>query len=840
MNEDLNKYREIVETAIEGICTLNYDGIILYINGSAANILGAKAANLIGKNLLDVKPGRIAEEHLKEVRGVIQSGKGRLFNAVIDFSGAKQIYSTSLRPLKNPDGNIDSVICVAHDITDIASMRDDLDSERSFIRTLLDTANSLIVCLDENAHITVFNRECERVTGFSSEEVLGKSWPDIFLPNSHHHHQLADFAQWVRQNPSDKYEGPLKTKSGEIKTILWSNSALFGPDSDKITAIAVGQDITDRIKMENAWQESESRFMEALQNSRDIMYRLNLETMTYDYMSASVMDIIGYSPEEIIERGNSNMRSLVHPDDLKRLKDHRKNLIKTQPAGGHSSITEYRMKSRDGHYIWLSDSHTVVHDRTGKPQFIIGNVRDISNRKKIEEALRENQEGLERRVDKRTAELKIANIHLKQEIENRKTIEKALRTSEKRYEMATNAGQVGVWDWNLKTNEIYIDPKLKAMLGYKDDEIKNHLDDWMRHVHPDDIEKVGIEADKHFRDETPQFEIVHRMLHRDGGIRWILARANAVRDEAGQPIRMVGTDTDITDRRLAEIELLETRQRLGHLISSSPAVIYSCGAAPDFPTTFISDNITERLGYKPQDFYDDPFFWSKQIHPDDHDRIMGILAKINGPQSLSYEYRFRRKDKKYVWLFDELTVTADDEGRITGIIGSWFDISPRKNAEELLQKTADELRNERELLAEKNIALKQILGHIESERESYKQQICENIEYAIKPVLLDIRDKLGKSNKKEVDLLLGKVYSILTKDIDVFRDRFSRLTPREIEICELLRKNMSSKQISSKLNLAVVTIHKHREQIRKKLGLTGKDINLITFLQNHWPDKYTQ
>jgi len=121
-----------------------------------------------------------------------------------------------------------------------------LRSEHDFVRSLLDTANSLIVCLDNRGRITVFNKECERVTGYARQEVIGKSWPEIFLPEDHHHHRLKDFAEWVRQHPHDMYEGPLKTKSGQVRTILWSNSALFSSDSDELTAIAVGQDITER------------------------------------------------------------------------------------------------------------------------------------------------------------------------------------------------------------------------------------------------------------------------------------------------------------------------------------------------------------------------------------------------------------------------------------------------------------------------------------------------------------------------------------------------------------------------------------------------------------------
>jgi len=130
------------------------------------------------------------------------------------------------------------------------STRDSYGNEHQFVRTLLDTSNSLIVCLDKDARITIFNRECEKVTGYKAEEVLGESWPAIFMPKGHLSHQLDNFADWVRLHPRDTYEGPLKTKSGKIRTILWSNSAIFGPGEDEITAVAIGQDITERKRAE--------------------------------------------------------------------------------------------------------------------------------------------------------------------------------------------------------------------------------------------------------------------------------------------------------------------------------------------------------------------------------------------------------------------------------------------------------------------------------------------------------------------------------------------------------------------------------------------------------------
>jgi PAS domain S-box-containing protein len=150
-------------------------------------------------------------------------------------------------------------------------------------------------------------------------------------------------------------------------------------------------------------------------------------------------------------------------------------------------------------------------------------------------------------------------------LKDRRRIEEQLRTGHTRYGLATLAGSVGVWDWNLRTNDIYVDPALKKILGFDDSEIPNHLDDWGRRVHPEDGERVMIAAQAHIDGHAAAFEIPHRMLHKDGSIRWFLARGVVVERENGRASRMIGTDTDITAQKHAEQALEEAKSELARL-----------------------------------------------------------------------------------------------------------------------------------------------------------------------------------------------------------------------------------------------------------------------------------
>ena len=143
-----------------------------------------------------------------------------------------------------------------------------------------------------------------------------------------------------------------------------------------------------------------------------------------------------------------------------------------------------------------------------------------------------------------------------QEIEERKRIENALRESEERYALAVRGANDGLWDWNLKTDKIYYAPRWKSMLGYEEHEIGDSPDEWFSRVHPDDVDRTRMEISAHVRRRSSHFISEHRIRHRDGSYRWVLCRGMAVWDELGNAVRMAGSISDITDRKLAEERLL--------------------------------------------------------------------------------------------------------------------------------------------------------------------------------------------------------------------------------------------------------------------------------------------
>src|SRR5882762_5500161 len=155
-----------------------------------------------------------------------------------------------------------------------------------------------------------------------------------------------------------------------------------------------------------------------------------------------------------------------------------------------------------------------------------------------------------------------------------KQAREALKESEERYALAARGSNDGLWDWNVSANVVHFSPRWKAMLGYEDGEIGEKPEEWFDRIHDADRERVKEEIAAHQKGLTSHFESEHRMLHREGGFRWMLSRGVAVRDASGKVLRMAGSQTDITEGKVSDpLTGLPNRllfiDRVGRLVKST-------------------------------------------------------------------------------------------------------------------------------------------------------------------------------------------------------------------------------------------------------------------------------
>jgi two-component system cell cycle sensor histidine kinase/response regulator CckA len=287
--------------------------------------------------------------------------------------------------------------------------------------------------------------------------------------------------------------------------------------------------------------------------------------------------------------------------------------------------------------------------------------------RKAQEELRRSHDELEIRVAERTEQLE-------------KTVA-ALWASEERYALAVQGSNDGIWDLNLATGQIYFSPRWKSMLGYKDDEIPNNVEEWEKRIHQDDRHLV-MESRKACLDgHIPAYEIEYRLQHKDGSFRWIHARGTCLRDLEGKPIRFSGSHSDITDRKRIEDILRESEKKYRTLFEESKDSIFISDSGRRIVD--INQAGINLFGYTKEELFSLDL---EKLYCNREDREV-LWQKLYRSGFVSdFEVEMKRKDGEKIIVHLSMSVIKDDAGHVSGYQGIIHDVTDRKKLErQLLQ-----------------------------------------------------------------------------------------------------------------------------------------------------------
>src|SRR5262249_30911722 len=288
--------------------------------------------------------------------------------------------------------------------------------------------------------------------------------------------------------------------------------------------------------------------------------------------------VFGYGPAEYL-KDPLFWRERVHPDDLVRVEE----AISSFFHNGTHAV-EYRFRRKDGTYCWVNDEQHLIRGPDGKPMEIVGSWSDITARKAAEEA-------------KAAAHARLSQL------------------------LTTSPAVIYSYRASGDFAPTFVSENIREWLGYEPNEYLENADFWRRCVHPDDF--AAVEAESILLFKKGRHTVEYRFLKKDGTYCWVNDAQRLIRDEKGQPAEVVGSWSDISERKRAEEAATAARERVEHLLARSPAVIYSFRATGDYAPTFISQNVRELLGYEPEEYLDSPDFWRSRVHLKDSERILG-------------------------------------------------------------------------------------------------------------------------------------------------------------------------------------------------------------------------
>jgi PAS domain S-box-containing protein len=270
-------------------------------------------------------------------------------------------------------------------------------------------------------------------------------------------------------------------------------------------------------------EQSRSRTRDLIQLASDGIFIADIEGRYVDVNDAGCQ-MLGYSREEILGK---TILDLIPPEDEARLHSDRAQFMQ-----GGSAVSEWRLLTKDQTYLPVEVSAKILPGERW-----LAFVRDVSERKRAEEKLRQAQE---------------------------------------RLDLALKGADLAAWDWNIKTGEVIFNARWAEMRGFRPEEIRPHVDSWIAGVHPDDLAGVQKVLSDHFEGVLPEYETTHRVSTKNGEWIWIFDRGKVFgRDELGRPTRMVGTELDVTAQKRADAKLRLSEAKFSGIVSVSADAIIS-------------------------------------------------------------------------------------------------------------------------------------------------------------------------------------------------------------------------------------------------------------------------
>jgi PAS domain S-box-containing protein len=533
--------------------------------------------------------------------------------------------------------------------------------EDVLLRVFQESSQGIAISRLEDATILQANDAFGSLVGRSVEELVGMTATALGLFSEIGEERALRLLR--EQGTIDGFDAQVRLPSGKTRILrLWAEVVQGHEPLVVVRTSHVDARMVDAAY--NELREAEMRCRALIERAAALIYvevpdESCASGSRATYVSPYSIELLGYTPDELIA-DPALWDDMVHPDDRERL------FAETNEVelNGRPFRHEYRVVRKDGETRWVRDDASLIEDSATGSRFWQGFMLDITEQRDAQEQQTE-------------AEAKFRNL-----VEATPAITYMDRVKK---------------DDPADVTPAYISPQLEAVLGYTPEEWLADEDSWGIHVHPEDrveAERVLDQA----RVEGGPGTAEYRMVAKDGRVVWIRENSVLIRDEAGNPEFWQGVMLDITARKEAEEALHGAEAKYRTLVEAIPAITYIDvieGADTDTlgPTIYISPQVQRILGYSPEEWVADPGLWASLLHPDDRERrLAATRALFSGGRRMSDEYRLIARDGRVVWIQDESTIIADENGAPRFEQGVMLDITTRKEAEEALREAEAKFR----------------------------------------------------------------------------------------------------------------------------------------------------
>jgi len=478
--------------------------------------------------------------------------------------------------------------------------------------------------------------------GLSREEVVGRTALELGIwRDEAQRGQVLDAL--AREGRLTDVAMKVTVRSGEARDVLVSAVAI--EVGGEPCMLSMARDVTERKSAEKALRESESRFRQLFEAASDIIAKVDLESGVCEYVSPAVLEVTGFTQDEYTALGPRNFRRRIHPEDWPQYKRRFEGILELGAVVGETQRHEYRWQCKDGRYRWLADSISIISDKDGSPRTLVATVRDMTERRESEEALRQSEQRFSRIFQTAPVCIGITRIDDGRFIDvNESFLE--LVGCDRGEVIGRTSADLGLW-----AEPADRDLMLQALL----------------------------------QGETVR-DFESQVRRKSGEIRDTLSSFVTV-EIGGQPC-IVGMFRDVTERKQAEEALRESEDKYRSLIENLREGIWTIDK--DACTTFANPAMAEMLGYAVDEMLGRHLF----SFMDEQGQELAKRKLEHRQQGVSeqHDFEFARKDGSRLCATIETSPLTDRDGNYNGALAGVMDITARKRAEEELRESEERFR----------------------------------------------------------------------------------------------------------------------------------------------------
>ncbi len=373
------RHRRLIESSEDMIFSVDRTGILKTAGGVRLREFGLKPEDVIGHSLIDLFREE-AEQYAARHREVFESGVSITYENAFEFRGMTRTDLTTVYPIKNERGEVELVGIICRDITEAKKAEEEIKRLKEFNEGIVQNMTEGIVVTNAEGRHTFVNYAAARMLGYSPDELVGKHWTTIVPSDSQPMVRAADERR--KRGQSDQYDLELVHMDGTRLPVLASASPCF-ENGEFAGTLAVFANIAELKRTEQALRESDQRFRQVAENAEEWIWEVDTDGL-YTYASPVVEKILGYRAEEIV--GRKHFYDLFHPEDKEELQG-----AALEAVSRKESFREFinRNMHKNGRPVWLSTSASPILDEKGNLLGYRGADSDITERKRLEQHLRQ-------------------------------------------------------------------------------------------------------------------------------------------------------------------------------------------------------------------------------------------------------------------------------------------------------------------------------------------------------------------------------------------------------------------------------------------------------------------